>query len=255
MNRLFTGDNESVGRIHDQLGHLVKIMSGVLPDAGSAQPLTRDQLAAFIETAFWASLRANEGRTTRFCAALVSPENFQSAVAFAAPAPYDEEQIVKLAPGVPSGGCFTVSPSDDGFSIWGFGRSRPETSIDTVTIDIFEPGTVRVGVGPFQPFAVLDGRSDSILTGTQTNLAQYLRHVLRKVFPADDILEAQAVWRECLAVGDLARLIVADGHGGTILIVPGETGDCFDSLNPFAYRFAVPDTTIRDAIRRLLKER
>ncbi len=54
---------------------------------------------------------------------------------------------------------------------------------------------------------------------------------------------------ECLAIEDLARMIVADGHGGTILIVPGESDSSLASLDPFAYRFIRPDTTIRDAIR------
>jgi hypothetical protein len=38
------------------------------------------------------------------------------------------------------------------------------------------------------------------------------------------------------------------------LIVPVEEGPWTESLNPFAYQFAVLDTTIRDAIRQELKE-
>lgn len=249
MNRLFSPEDDSVGRIHDQLAHLVKIKSGIPPAVGSVELLTREQLSVLIETAFWASLRSNEGRTTRVCVTVAAPENFHDAVAFATPVAYDESEIAKLAPAVPRGGCLALSGASGGLSIWGFGRSRPGTWVDTVTIEVSEPGTVRVGVGPFQPFAVLNGRSNPIIEGTHINLAHYLQRVLRKALPADDMLETQAVWRECLALADLARMIVADGHGGIVLIVPSETGVWSESLSPFAYRFAAPDTTIRDVIR------
>jgi hypothetical protein len=114
---------------------------------------------------------------------------------------------------------------------------------------MWEPGIVRVGVGPFQPYAVLNGRADSIIAGSGDNPAHYLMRVLPKPLPENDILETQAVSRECLALGDLARMIVADGHGGIVLVVQGETGAWSKSLDPFPYRFVHPDRTIPDAIR------
>jgi hypothetical protein len=257
MSRLFPPEDPVIGGIHDQLAHLGKIKQALPPSlgAGAEAILTREQLSSLIDTAFLASLRFNEGRATRFCVSVVAPENSQDAVKFTTPAPYDESQIAKLAPAIPNGGCLLVSTSDDGLRIWGFGHSRPGTWADTVTIDIWEPGTVRVGVGPFRPFAVLDGRANpSIIAGTPIDLADYLRRTLSKTLPAEDILETQAVWRECLALRDLAQMISADGHGGIVLIVPGETGTWSNSLLPFAYRFASADTRIRDAIRRELNE-
>lgn len=243
-----------VGRIHDQLAHLRKIKQALPPSLGAEEILTREQLSSLIDTAFWASLRFNEGRATCFCVGVVAPESSQGAVKFATPVPYDESQIAKLAPAMPSGGCLLVSASDEGLRIWGFGHSRPGTWVDTVTIDIWEPGTVRVGVGPFRPFAVLDGRTNPFIAGTPIALADYLRRILSKALPADDMFETQAVWRECLALRDLAQMIFAEGHGGIVLIVPGETGTWSKSLNPFAYRFASADTRIRDAIRLELNE-
>jgi hypothetical protein len=255
MNSLFSPDGDSVIRIHDQLAHLIKIKSEEPFTASySGQLLTREQISGLIDTAFWASLQFNEGRTTRFCVAVAAPEDFHDVVEFATPAPYDESQIAKLASAAPQGGCLVVYGSNDGLNIWGFGRSRPSANINTVTIDVWEPGTVRVGVGPFQTFAVLKGRSNAFIEGTVTNLPDYLRRVLSKTLPEDDFLETQAVWRECLALRDLVRMIVADGHGGIVLIVPSETGVWSESLNPFAYRFAAPDTTIRDVIRQELND-
>jgi hypothetical protein len=241
MNRLFSPGDPSVGRIHDQLAHLAKIL------------VTREQLSDLIETAFWASLQFNEGRTTRVCVSVVAPETSNDAVAFATPIAYNESQITKLSPAVPRGGCLLVSTSSNGLSIWGFGRSRPGAWCGTVTIEVSEPGTVRVDVGPFQPFAVLNGRSDPMIAGTKNTLAHFLQRVMQKALPVHDMLETQAVWRECLVLVILARMIVADGHGGIVLIVPTETGAWAESLSPFAYRFAAPDTAIRDAIRQELK--
>jgi len=221
----------------------------------TVQPPTPEQISVLIETAFWASLRSDEGRATRVLIGVGSPrENFPGAVAFATPAPYDESQVAKLAPAVPLGGCLLVSSIDGGLQIWGFGDRRPETWFYTITIDIRETGTVHVGVGPFQPFAVLNGRSNPVFASTPIHLPDYFRRVLMKSVSAKDIFETQAVWRECLALRDLARMIVADGHGGIVLVVPSETGAWLESLNPFAYRLASPDTRIRDKIRQELRE-
>jgi hypothetical protein len=169
------------------------------------------------------------------------------------PIAYDESQIAKLAPAVPQGGCLLVSPSGEGFNIWGFGRTRPVSWQVTVALEVSEPGTVRVNLGVLQPFAVLNGRSNPIIEGT--NLAHYLMRALQKALPVDDVLETQAVWRESLVLAILARMIATDGHGGIILIVPTETGVWAESLKPFAYQFMAPDTRIRDGIRQELNDR
>jgi len=127
-------------------------------------------------------------------------------------------------------------------------------ALDTVTIEIAEPGTVRVDVGPYRPYAVLDGRSNDIIGATGSDLAHYLQRKLAKAFPEDDFLETQAVWRECLALADLVRMILSDGHGGAVILVPSETGEWSESLKPFPYRLKTPDSTVRDAIRKELND-
>jgi len=254
MNRLLGPEDEFVGRIHDRLARLLQLKIQMPPHIVSAKLPTREELSTLIERAFWASLKSNEGRQTRVCVMVAPPENFRDAVAFAKPVPYDESQIARLAPAVPSGGCLVVSGSCEELSIWGIGRSRPGTWDDPVTIDISEPGTVRIGIGPYQPFAVLNGQSKLIIEGSHIDLAVHLQRVSRNALPVNDMMETQAVWQECLALANLARMIVADGHGGIILIVPDETGAWLESLNPFAYRFNTPDTTVRDAIRLELKD-
>lgn len=255
MRRLFSPEDEPVSRIHDQLAHLKEIKQKIPPPFGFVQILSRNQISLLVESAFWASLRFSEGRITRVCIVVADPERFFDAVGFATPVAYDESQIVKLASAVPRSGCLLVSALNDKLIIWGFGRIRSGSSwMDTVTIDLVEPGTLRVGVGPFRAFAVLNGRSNLLLEGTHIDLAAHLQRLLQKELPQDDVIETQAVWRECLALMDLVRIIVVDGHGGIVLVVPTEAGPWTETLNPFAYQFAVPDTTIRDAIRHKLKD-
>jgi hypothetical protein len=246
MNRLFHPDDSSISQIYNQLAHLraVKGLSG-------SSPLTPQQLSPLIETAFWASLEFNETRPTRVCLSVAASGSFADAARFQSPVPYHETQIARLAPAVPQGGCLLVS---EGLEIWGFGRDRTGGRSDTVTIDIWEPGTLRVGMGPFQPFAVLRGRANSVLAVTSITLADYLQRLLNQRLPARDFWRREAVWRDCLALRDMARIIVAQGHGGILLIVPGGSGEWSASLDPFAYRFDVPDTRVRDAVRVELDE-
>src|SRR5208337_3233142 len=121
MNQNFRIDSDCIARIHAQLEHLVKI--GLAPFS-SGRSLSKEQLSVLIETAFWATLRFDEGRATRFSAAVASRSQFADVVAFSVPVPYDEVQIKKLAPAAPPGGCLVVDWSGDGFQIWGYGKSR-----------------------------------------------------------------------------------------------------------------------------------
>jgi hypothetical protein len=125
--------------------------------------------------------------------------------------------------------------------------------VNSVTVRVSETGVLRVSIGPFDPFAMLDGRSDLILDGANVSLADALQRALRKPLPVEDVLETQAVWREAIAVTELARMILREGHGGTLLIVPDENEEWNRSVE-FAYRFATPDTTIPDAIRQELND-
>lgn len=255
MTRLFDPGDDCIGQIHDQLAHLNEIKRGMPPALGSVQLLTREQLSVLIGTAFWASLRTYEGQPIRVSLAVGAPEHFQNAHVFKTDVSYDESQIVKLAPAVPNAGCLIVSPSmTDGFHICGFAGASPGPWMDTVTIELSKPGTLRIGIGPFPNYAILQGRSNTVLGGSRIDLPDYLRRILRKGFPENDILETQAVWRECMALADVARLILDDGHGGAVLIVPDENGEWEGSLTSFPYRLKSPDTTVRDVIRQELAD-
>jgi hypothetical protein len=171
-------------------------------------------------------------------------------VAFGEPVDYTDTQVAKLAQVVPAGGFLAVGRSENALRIWGFARSRPLSwSKDAFAVEILEPGTVRVVVGPFQPFAVFCGHSVSMTGGSRIALPDRLRRVLRKESMANDFVQTHVEWWECLLLAYLARMIVDEGHGGTVLIVPSKDGDWAASLNPFAFKFATPDRSVHHWIR------
>jgi hypothetical protein len=235
--------------IHAQLVHLVKLHT-IRPLMGEWETPTPEQLREFIEVAFWASLRSNEERPTRVHVAFVSRSMIPEAIALDTPVEYNEAQVAKLAHVVSADGSLLVNATNEGLRIWGLCRSIPPIWFDTVTVEVAGPGIIRVGLGPYQPFAVFCGRSVSIIQGTRISFADYLRRSLQKELSGSDFLKSQAEWRDCMVLAQLARMIVDEGHGGIILIGPPEDRGWLESLNPFAFRFAKPDSSIRDWIRR-----
>lgn len=257
MSRLRTilnPDDYAVGRIHDQLAHIANIRPQLPVGLASAGVLSREQIATLIDIAFWASLIPNEGRPTRVRMVVDSPEISTGVFAFKEPLPYVEAGIAKLAPAASATGYLALGLSDIGINILGIATHSPPASLNGVSLEISDPGVVRVGVGPFQPFAVFSGRSTTFLQAPKSiNLAVYLQNILGKALPVEDILETQAVWQECLALVRLARMVMDEGHGGTLLLVPIDADDWLQSLDPFAQRLANPDTTIRNFIRTALR--
>lgn len=241
MTTLFHPDDEVLVRVHAEL----------VQQSPTGKPISPTQLARLVETAFWASLEVNEGRATRVRIAL-APVGCVESTLFSAPVAYDAQQIAKLGPATPQDGCLLAMAGDDGLWIWGLGRECPAARLGVIVLDVWEPGVVRVGIGPYPAFAVLNGRSNAVIEGRNTNLPRYLQRILSKARPGGPVLEGKACWWECRAIADLARMIVADGHGGIVLVVTDAAGPWMDSLNPFAYRFATPDTSVADAIRRKL---
>jgi hypothetical protein len=254
MTRLFPPDADCVARIHAQFEYLLNNPALAIFSKPNHR-ITREQLSTLIEIAFWASLKGNEGRTTRVRLTVIAPEHIpRGATVFATPVAYEESTIVKLSPAVPLDCSLGVVVESKSLKIWGFADRVAIRSFDTIAIEITEPGTVRVDVGVFRPYAVLDGQANEVIEAAGSNLTHYLQQKLKKAFPENDILEVQAIWRECGAVPNLVRMILSDGHGGAILIVPSEDGEWTKSLEPFPYRLKTPDSTVRDAIRKNLLE-
>jgi hypothetical protein len=249
IQKLFTAEDQEIVSIHAQLEHLRKITLPVF--LGNCPVLTCEQIAILLETAYWSSLLPNEGRTTNVRITAASPRALSGMPPFANPVPYDETQVAKLSPAVPSRGCLLVDPAD--MHIWAI--SAQHFAFDnTITLNVVRPGVVQVGVGPFRTFMVFAGRTATqVLASGHVDLPHSISKALGKALPADDILETQAIWREALALADVAENIRTNGHGGTLLLVPDDNDEWSPSIDPLAFRFNTMGSSIPDSIRAELK--
>jgi hypothetical protein len=217
--------------------------------AALAPKLSAPQIASLLEVAFWSSLLSEEGRPTRTCIAVRRQGDNSDGNEFATPVPYSEGSVRRLAPSVPPSGALLVAPYDTHWSLWGYSRSRMRGN-DAIMLELAETGQVRVSVGPISAFGMFDGRSNPIF-GTAKNLgfATALWQIFQRHCPTTDIIETQAIWREALATTDLCKMVLRQGHGGIVLVVPDAHGDWEKHINPFEFKFTLPDTSIREAIR------
>lgn len=235
----------------DQIAHLKKIMSTFMRDAVT---LKAADLAALLEGAFWASLRHDEGRQTRFHINISGATSRSDSLTFAEPVSYTPTNIARLAPAAPPSGSLLVERLLEDWRIVGFARTRAQFSFAALTLEATDPGVLRFGLGPYNPFAIVSGGSSAVVRATGSDLAIYLQRVLGKFLPAPDIIETQAVFRESIALSELAKAILGYGHGGTILVVPDSNGSWVDSISSFGFRFAAEDSSIRDEIRKELDD-
>ncbi|MGA2547783.1 MAG: putative sensor domain DACNV-containing protein [Rectinemataceae bacterium] len=255
MGNIFKPDDSIIVSIHDQLKYLHGLDIHKPGDTPEGLTLNCEYLSFFFETAFWASLRNNEGRPTRVNLIIVNIGEAGDAFTFSEAVPFNEAQVVKLAPAVPDGGCLAVNVSASGLQIWGISKGR-DTFHDSIIAQIWGSGIIRVSIGSFSPFAILDGQENPIIGGAgRIDLANYLQNRLKK-HPSvpTEFLETLAVWHECLAMADLAKEVLALDHGGAILIVPAGSDNWTTSISPFPFRFANADASIPESIRRKLKD-
>lgn len=250
IKNIFTAGDPDIGSIYAQLEHLRTIGHPIFQRNSPA--LTADQIAILVETAYWSSLRENEGRMTNVRIAAAKPEASLGAQRFSMPVPYDEAQIAKLGPAVPPRGCLLVDP--DNMQIWAIYRQQFSSSDNTLILDVIRPGVVQVGVGPYRTFMVFSGRTATkVLASGYVDLPHSIRSALRKVIPNEDILETQAVWREALALADVAKNVRTNGHGGALLLVPDDNENWLSCIEPLAFRFDTKDSSLPDSIRLALK--
>lgn len=245
IQKLFTAADPDVVFIRTQLEHGQTIYPPIF--LGNCPVLTGEQIAILLETAYWSSLLANEGRITNVRIVVANPQTLKGMPPFLTPVPYEDAQIAKLSPAVPPRGCLLVDPGN--MQIWAISRQQLEF-VNTITLDVVRPGVVQIGVGPYRTFMVFAGRTATqVLASGHVDLPHSISKALHKVLPTGDIHETQAVWREALALADVANNVRTNGHGGALLIVPDDDDGWPSSIDPLGFRFNTMDSSIPDSIR------
>lgn len=211
---------------------------------------SKQQLKAFIEGAFWASLTREEGRHHDFRVALMLPpyEGRYSFV-FEKPLAFLPEKLAKLAPALKSSeysiGVRTNEKEE--LVIWGF-------------MEIMGMGLSIKTLGPAQilvsfPF---EKQNDAFISGSRAGFVDFkkldLLSMLEPKMAPETSLEIvlarfMTAFSRSSDLGEVARAMRAHGHGGTLLLVSAESGWLGSISQPYSYS-GEPYNRVKDDLKR-----
>ena len=202
-----------------------------------------------VDTAFWASLRRQEGYVPRISLAWLPPDAAVQPLHFARALPLGALALARLAPAVERPGIHLgVWGEGDDLRVWGTTRSVPSLCF---VLEVVSPGVLVVkhrlsdALPKFVNVAVLEGEKIKVLSGAAAETDDYPT-ALRTLLGVDP---ASVQDRD----GVLARLAVsmrAHGRGGSLLVVPARTGEWRDSMTPpLAYAVDPPFTVLSELAR------
>lgn len=203
-----------------------------------------------IDVAFWASLRKEEGITTRISLAFMSPEQVGKPLLFEHRIPLNPKMLTKLAPGVERAGVHVgVWFEGDDLYIWGTSIQLPNYCF---VVDVSEPGLLVVkhrrltGLGKFTNVAVLRGDQIKIVN-EDSGLLPDSPLILTTLLG----IESSAVWNDPVNVLiQIAVSMRAHRRGGILLVTPSKHDGWKESIvHPMQYPVAPAFTGVADLIR------
>ena len=206
-------------------------------DGLAPQPDARS-IAAIINATFWASFRPEEGRFPKISLAYLPPEAARQPMVFEHPLPLTAGVLTKLAPAVERPEIHLgVWNHGDELKVWGTTRTIP--SFCFVLEDI-EPGLLVVkhrrldGFGKYANVAVLKGEQVKVIDEKGTSLPDCPS--LLKALLAFTAAATNGPHHSLNILVQLSASMRAQGHGGTLLVVPGGAEGWRDSIaQPILY--------------------
>lgn len=215
------------------------------PDLASVPPVPI--IEAIIDTAFWASLRREEGHSPRISLAFLPPAQAVSPILFKHQLPLTTEVLTKISPGVERAGIHLgVWYEEDELYIWGTTLKIPNYCF---VLDVSEPGLLVIkhhrkhGLGKFRNVAVLIGDQVKVVdeeSGSSVDSPALLKALLG--------ISASGTTSGNILV-QLSVSMRAHGHGGTLLIVPAGNDTWRESIiHPVKYSVDPPFSGITDLI-------
>lgn len=189
-----------------------------------------------IDTAFWASLGREEGRSPKISLAFLPPEMAGLPMVFKNRLALQTNVLTKLAPAVERPGIHLGVWIEDGeLYIWGTTRDIPGLCF---VLEVVEPGLLVVkhrridGLGKFVNVATLKG--DQIKVVDELN-----HHVPDRPPIISSLLGFTSPYNENDSINILIQMAAsmrAHGRGGSLLIVPADTEEWQDSIiHPITY--------------------
>jgi hypothetical protein len=220
------------------------------------QPDARS-IAAIINASFWASFRPEEGRFPKISIAYLPPEAARLPMVFEHPLPLTASVLRKLAPAVERPEIHLgVWNHGDELKVWGTTRTIP--SFCFVLEDI-EPGLLVVkhrrlgGFGKYANVAVLIGEHVKVVDEKGTSLPDCPS--LLKALLAFTAAATNGPHHSLNILVQLSASMRAQGHGGTLLVVPTGTERWRDSIaQPILYSITPPFAALSELLRQEVEE-
>lgn len=225
-------------------------------DGLAPQPDARS-IAAIINATFWASFRPEEGRFPKISIAYLPPEEARQPMVFEHPLPLTAGVLTKLAPAVERPEIHLgVWHHGDELKVWGTTRSIP--SFCFVLEDI-EPGLLVVkhrrlnGFGKYANVAVLKGEEVKVIDEKGTSLPDCPS--LLKALLAFTAAATNGPHHSLNLLVQLSASMRAQGHGGTLLVVPAGSDRWRDSIaQPILYSITPPFAALSELLRQEVEE-
>lgn len=210
-----------------------------------------DVIEALVDTAFWASLRREEGHAPRISLAFLPPSRAGSPQTFARPLPLTSAGLTRLAPAVERRGIHLGVWLDRGeLRVWGTTLSIPRLCL---VLEVVEPGVLVLKYsrgeefGKYGNVVVFGGEQVKVVDekGSRGPDCPSLVSLLLGAYapgaragPANVLLQ-------------LAVSMRAHGRGGSLLVVPHGSDRWRDSIvSPIHYEVAPPFTELAERVRR-----
>ncbi|MFL5729478.1 MAG: putative sensor domain DACNV-containing protein [Cytophagaceae bacterium] len=204
-----------------------------------------------IDSAFWASLRKEEGHSPRISLVLLPPEQVSRPLLFDQRMPLSPSVLTKLSPGLERPGVHLGIWSEEGeIYIWGTTLDIPYYCF---VLDVSDPALLVIkhrrlhGFGKFANVAVLAGDQVKMVdeqSGYLPDTPSLLRSLLG--YPEDEALNVLIY---------LSVSMRAHKHGGTLLIVPS-SGEWKESIiHPMKYTLSPAYSGIKELVHKTEEER
>ncbi len=237
------------GAIED---HFIKQLAAAVTrgEADLASQPPRHLIEAIINTAFWTSLRKEEGRSPKISLAFLEPEKTGQPLIFERRLPLTSEVLIKLAPAVERSGIHLgVWQDEDEIYIWGTTHDIPGFCF---VLEVVEPGLLVVkhrrvgGFGKFVNVAVLKGDEIKVVDQQSVSMPDcpaLLTSLLGFSLPAS--------WSPAVNMHvQLAVSMRAHGRGGLLLVVPADNESWRESIiHPISYAVSPSFCGLADLVR------
>lgn len=209
-------------------------------------------VAGIINATFWASFRPEEGRFPKISLAYLPPEKAGQPLVFEHSLPLTAGVLTKLAPAVERPeihlGVWTFG---DELRVWGATRSIP--SFCFVVEDV-EPGLLVVkhrrldAFGKYANVVVLKGEQVKVIDEAGTSLPDC--PALLRALLAFTAAATNGPHHSLNVLVQLSASMRAQGHGGSLLVVPAGTERWRESVaQPILYSVAPPYSRLADLLR------